>query len=195
MDSLPKIIAVTAFSLARFLDVYFYHIIVCSALLFAYNVFVRKDWDSILFEATRDGNVDLMARALQHSADVNLLAAGECTPLIIACMKGREESVRLLLEATLCKLDLCDAQGKTALHAAIQAGNEFIVRQLLDHGIDVRAFDNDGNTPLIAAASAGRVGILELLLGDGRVDVKWKNKDGLNALTGWCPNITPTSPL
>ena len=186
MESVQRSIAMTAFSLARYLDVYFYHIVISCALLIAYNVFVRKDWDSILFKAASDGNVELMATALQHSADVNFLAAGECTPLIIACMNSREEAVRLLLEtsAGACKLDLFDVNGRTALHAAVQAGNEVIVRLLLDHGADVRAFDNDGNTPLIAAATAGRVEALQLLLGTGRVDIQWKNKEGLNALIG-----------
>lgn len=186
MESVQRSIALTAFSLARFLDVYFYHIVICCALLIAYNLFVRKDWDSILFKAASEGNVGLMTSALQHSADVNFLAAVEYTPLIIACKNSREESVRLLLETTegACKLDLFDVHGRTALHAAIQAGNDVIVRLLLDHGADVRAFDMDGNTPLIAAATAARVGALKLLLGNDRVDIQWKNKDSLNALIG-----------
>lgn len=186
MESVKRSIAVTAFSLARYLDVYFYHLVISCALLIVYNVFIRKDWDKILFKAASDGNIGLMAGALQHSADVNFHAAGECTPLIIACVNNREESVRFLLEAAAgaCKLDLFDEHGRTALHAATQVGNEVIIRLLLDHGADVRAFDNDGSTPLITAATAGRVGALQLLLGDGRADIQWKNKNGLNALIG-----------
>lgn len=65
-----------------------------------------------------------------------------------------------------------NAERTQALHVAVRAGDEPLVRQLLDRGADTSAADGAGNTPLALAASAGRPGLVRLLLEHGaRLDV------------------------
>ncbi len=64
-------------------------------------------------------------------------------------------------------LDHTDAQGWTALRYSAWAGNEDIVRVLLEHGASVDLSDSDGRTALRAACFGGHVHVVELLLSYG----------------------------
>jgi ankyrin repeat protein len=60
-----------------------------------------------------------------------------------------------------------DAQGRTALHLAAEAGDTHRMETLLAAGADVAARDGYGNSPLHLAAKAGRLAAVELLLKHG----------------------------
>ncbi|KAK3317735.1 ankyrin repeat-containing domain protein, partial [Cercophora scortea] len=67
-----------------------------------------------------------------------------------------------------------DANDRTALHRAAEAGHAPVAQQLLDHSPElIRARDHEGCTPLHHAASRGRVEVLELLVRRGaKLNVK-----------------------
>ena len=54
--------------------------------------------DYLLHEACKQGNDVLVEALLSYEADVNLLDKAGSTPLIIACQKGHQHTVELLVE-------------------------------------------------------------------------------------------------
>ena len=88
--------------------------------------------------------------------------------------------------------DRRNAQGRTAL--MILAGNRMPRREvdrnavvtgaqiLIDHGADVNARDNRGNTALILASQSGATDLFRLLVAEG-ADIDAANREGRTALT------------
>lgn len=152
MDTIKYAIASTVYTLAQFLDKYFYYILTSFILLALYNTFIYKDWDALLFKAANDGNIPALEEAIKNDGDVNAQPAGECTPLMIACLKNQIEATRLLVATKRCRLELIDILGRSALYCACQAGNLEIVKFLLENNAKPRTADNHGNSPLIIAS-------------------------------------------
>ena len=67
------------------------------------------------------------------------------------------------------------------LHEAAKTGRIDAVKGLLDQGADLAALDDDGETPLTAAALAGQTATVKLLVARG-ADIKGRNKGGFTAL-------------
>lgn len=63
--------------------------------------------------------------------------------------------------------DLADGNGSTPLALAAKAGNELIVKSLLDAGADPDSRDQRGRSPLFNAASGGHYGVAIALLEKG----------------------------
>ena len=77
----------------------------------------------------------------------------------------------------------------------VVTGSVFDVRRLLSEGADVNGKDEDGVTPLMRAASAGRGDMVALMLASG-ADVQAKTSGGVSALMmaslgGYIEAITP----
>src|SRR5512143_1756482 len=77
----------------------------------------------------------------------------------------------------------------------VVTGSVFDVRRLLSEGADVNGKDEDGVTPLMRAASAGRGDMVALMLASG-ADVHAKTSGGVSALMmaslgGYIEAITP----
>lgn len=98
----------------------------------------------------------------QHAALIKLLAAGDnpnlChagrTPLTIAAAGGDSEALHLLHQAGAVVDAPRDAQGGTALHAALGAGQWRAAALLLERGADARLRDDFGNTSLHLLANS-----------------------------------------
>ncbi len=103
-------------------------------------------------------------------AGANLEAAtriGQHTPLHVASRTGRPDVVRVLLEAG-ADPRAATGSGATALHLAAQAGGAEAAAALLDHGADVDAREDTwGQTPLMFAAAANRLGPVRVLMERG----------------------------
>ena len=73
------------------------------------------------------------------------------TPLHLCCQWGIEQVVETLLEHG-ASLNAKDVEGKTPLHAAIEAGNQDIANKLIEqNGIDLCARDKAGLSPFATA--------------------------------------------
>ncbi|KAM7474587.1 hypothetical protein LguiB_021830 [Lonicera macranthoides] len=74
--------------------------------------------------------------------------------------------------------------GRNALHAAILNGKTNVIRYMLD-AKDVEGLINqtygDGNTPLHLATARKKCCIVCYLIGEGRIDLRAKNKIGKTA--------------
>ncbi|KAF8541818.1 ankyrin repeat-containing domain protein, partial [Trichophaea hybrida] len=65
------------------------------------------------------------------------------TPLIIAAQKGLAGATQLFLDLNVDK-DAKDSSGRTALHHAVESGDEATVRLLVEKGAKQDMKDNDG---------------------------------------------------
>ena len=170
--------------------------------------------------AVAKSNINLVTLLLNHNADVNSLNSDQQTPLHVAVDKGEEAIIHNLL---LKKADpsLKDLIGNTSLHLAlhikdtmsgfIKAGGSVIidhwssvpasyqpcnietVQAIIEHGADVNAVNNRGQTALWFACCDGRMELVKVLL-DKKADpnIADKNEESClhAAIHGICSSET-----
>jgi hypothetical protein len=100
---------------------------------------------------------------LTAGADIDDENVFQCTPLSCAAEKGRDYTVRLLLQRGAA-VDSVDSSGSRPLHQAAHMGNDGFIIALLDGGADIDAGDGRGATALHLAAVTGRESTVQLLL-------------------------------
>ena len=76
------------------------------------------------------------------------------TPLMIAIKKGHLNSAVSLLSAGADPNISHHETGNTALHLAVEAGNQILVKLLVVFGADLRMKNKAGKTPLLLARSS-----------------------------------------
>jgi ankyrin repeat protein len=116
-----------------------------------------------MFAANR-GFTDIVELLATASADLDLLPtdAERMPALIAAASKGHARTVAALLKLG-ARAEVVDGEGRTALMHASESGNLEVMAALLDGGADV----NGGlplGTPLVVAASSGKIAAVKLLL-------------------------------
>ena len=99
----------------------------------------------LLCEASLEGNVAVVHRALAEGADVDAAFAQGRTALILAALWGHEGVVRTLLEAGAAPNATSHNSGCAALHLAFSAP---IARLLLEAGADAGLRSDAGETAL-----------------------------------------------
>ena len=149
-------------------------------------------------------NVDLVTLLLDQSVDVNSVTIDGKTPLHIAAEKGHDTIIQKLL---ISKADpsLKDVLGNTCLHLAVQLKRETkplmqkvgasyrplpasyytcsiqTVQAIIDHGADVNAVNNRGQTALWFACKDGQDRFVKTL-SDARTDPNINDKYGDSCL-------------
>uniref|UniRef100_A0A8C6ZUP3 Ankyrin repeat domain-containing protein 7 n=1 Tax=Nothoprocta perdicaria TaxID=30464 RepID=A0A8C6ZUP3_NOTPE len=135
-----------------------------------------------------DGRTPLM-----KVRDIGNLIVGKTFPLFLCCLQavqGQQEECVAVLLAHGADPDLADAAGNTALHLAALAPNTSLAGQLLEHHalidkylyqmINCLSFLGCFRTPLMTAASGGKLNLIKLLLRYG-ADVSHKDINGWTA--------------
>lgn len=102
---------------------------------------------SLIEDAARNGDPELMRLILRMPGSVDAVKRGELTPLYHAVAFENEVATRLLLEAG-ASLQVRTSDGRTALHQAAEYGGSSLVELLVEHHADVNARDEKGRTPL-----------------------------------------------
>ena len=122
----------------------------------------QDSYQEILQQAAGVGAIHVVRNLLKRSDHASAQRAR--TPLHAACMNGRSEVVRLLLEARVAAT--CgDGAGVQPVHLAAQGGSEQVLTMLLAARAKADATTDDKQTALHWAARSGAPGaVLNLLL-------------------------------
>ncbi len=150
-----------------------------------YYFSVNKD----LWQAARQGNIELIREALDNGADISCklnkgqikqLCHDNCSPLLVASSHGHSLAVEYLLlrGSSIEETNKLDSNG---LHLASCQGHHDVLAVLLDYGADVNRVNVNGLTPLHNASRYGRVSSVKLILERG-ADTSAKNGQCLTAL-------------
>jgi ankyrin repeat protein len=112
------------------------------------------------------GHLPVMGVLLCGGAPINAVDSQGYTPLLTACSRGKE---LVMVELLRCgaQLDVRDSSGNTALHIACSSDHMGILSRLLQVPLvtaQINAANDSGDTPLYAAAKAGRHPVVQLLV-------------------------------
>lgn len=119
----------------------------------------------------------------QPGVDVNSKDRSLMTPLILACLHGREKMVLRLLQTGRIELNCADESGWTAIHYAVLWDHSACLEVLRGAtGLDWNVRDRRGRSPLLLAAGLGRVDAMEwfLSLPHELLDLTESDRDGKN---------------
>jgi ankyrin repeat protein len=107
--------------------------------------------DSPLHDAPRTGDVDRVWDLIQAGTDVSAKDTNDCTPLLLATLRGRGDVVELL-HARGADPDTSNRKGETVLSLAASAGELKICEALLKAGADGETHDHYGGFPILYAS-------------------------------------------
>jgi ankyrin repeat protein len=129
-------------------------------------------WSPLQQAALFNGNTEVIGLLLDAGADVNEATSTGATPVSIAAGAGNLAELELLLARG------GDVKGfarpgcrprHPPLVSAVRGGtgSPQLLQRLIDAGADVDAADDEGVTPVIAAAAFGRTDLIEFLVRAG----------------------------
>lgn len=104
--------------------------------------------------------------------------ADDCPPLVRALWDNDFTAAVKLMQSGVVLDDILEEDGDSFLHRAVEDGDVSMITFFLQHGcpLTLASFDYVSHTPLIWAASRGRMDILKLLIAAG-ADVNAHNED------------------
>ena len=124
------------------------------------------EYDSELFEATKNGDDELVKLLIAAGADVNKADKWGSPPLHSAAEYGHTDCVKLLIAAG-ADVNKTNEDSETPLYTAAWNGHTECVKLLIDAGADVNKADKFGETPLYKAEEGGHTECAELLRAAG----------------------------
>ena len=137
--------------------------------------------DNAIEAATMRGQTEIVRILVDAGYDVNRPTPSGSTCLNDAALKGQKKVAQLLLDHG-ANVNAADSSGAFALHNAAIGGDAEMVEMLLAHGAEIDARDRESDaTPLMLAASLGRVNAVRALLTHG-ASPALKDKQGRTAL-------------
>ncbi|XP_030632055.1 arf-GAP with coiled-coil, ANK repeat and PH domain-containing protein 3b [Chanos chanos] len=147
---------------------------------------------ALLYKASLAHNLPLMAEALAHGADVNLVSVEDerKTPLIQAVIGGSLVACELLLQNG-ADVNQRDMRGRGPLHHATCLGHTGQVCLFLKRGASQTEIDDDGQDPLTIAVQAANADIVTLLR-LARMNEEMRESDGPFGQPGQYPSSSPT---
>lgn len=143
----------------------------------------REEW-SPLAVACATGNWRIARLLLERGARIEP-EGGRSALLAAAGGEDDAAGVELLLRYK-ARLDVSDAQGRSALGIACARNNVDIAAALLAAGADPNGRDASADAPLLCAAKAGHTGIIRLLGERANLDRDVVDAEGRNALALAC---------
>ena len=97
---------------------------------------------------TIDPSLDLCRQLKDHNVLLTKKDLHARQSLHLACQLGNYELVSLLLESSQLNINAVDDANRNCLFYAITSGNDKLVDLLIEHGVNIKARDIVGDTPL-----------------------------------------------
>mmetsp|Transcript_38339 Transcript_38339/g.92739 ORF Transcript_38339/g.92739 Transcript_38339/m.92739 type:complete len:205 (-) Transcript_38339:187-801(-) len=106
---------------------------------------VLSDEESQLFALVSTNDADALKGFMDSNSDTNINVKGKGgqTPLMFAVLSGRDQAVKVLLEAG-ADTTIGEKDGYTPMHGAGFQGRAAIAKLLVDHGLDPFDTHKDG---------------------------------------------------
>uniref|UniRef100_A0A3Q0SF90 Arf-GAP with coiled-coil, ANK repeat and PH domain-containing protein n=1 Tax=Amphilophus citrinellus TaxID=61819 RepID=A0A3Q0SF90_AMPCI len=147
---------------------------------------------ALLYKASKARNLPVMAEALAHGADVNLVNEEDegKTPLIQAVIGGSLIACEFLLQ-NAADVNQRDAKGRGPLHHATYLGHTGQVCLFLKRGATQNDGDEDGQDPLSIAVQQANADIVTLLR-LARMNDEMRESEGPFGQPGQYPISSPT---
>ena len=143
----------------------------------------NNDNKTALHEAAQFARSESVEVLIKHGANVNALKKADWTPLMLACTKINENSLKTV--ETLLKhgslVNYRNKDGWTVLHLISREGDVDILNLLLKFGLDLGIKSRNGRSALHVAALHGNVNVMKRLL-ELNVDVNDTDTCGNTAL-------------
>jgi ankyrin repeat protein len=122
----------------------------------------------IVLEVAATGDVALLQHLQQASYSIDFVSATGDTVMLAACRSGSLEMVNNLKAAKLpLNKSVQNHEHVDLVMCAAQSGNVNMVSMLLEEGLDVNTVCDSGMTPLLFAAQAQDIQMVEFLLMSG----------------------------
>jgi len=151
---------------------------------------VDNDGNTAFTYAARSGNIPLLKKLLEKGikpTDTALLNASQGSRRETNTI----ETYKYLVEEVKIKATAQNKAGQNVLHILAGKPNQTeIIKYFLAKGVDVNKADKEGNTPIMAAASAREIAALELFLPNAK-NINAQNLKGESALTNAVKSGTP----
>uniref|UniRef100_A0A3Q3IIC7 Arf-GAP with coiled-coil, ANK repeat and PH domain-containing protein n=1 Tax=Monopterus albus TaxID=43700 RepID=A0A3Q3IIC7_MONAL len=147
---------------------------------------------ALLYKASKARNLPVMAEALAHGADVNMVNDEDegKTPLIQAVIGGSLIACEFLLQNS-ADVNQRDARERGPLHHATYLGHTGQVCLFLKRGATQNDEDEDGQDPLTIAVQQANADIVTLLR-LSRMNEEMRESEGPFGQSGQYPRSSPT---
>lgn len=111
------------------------------------NIRGENSWAPMHF-ACWIGNLNIVNLLYYNQADINAVARGGITPVMVCCIKGGIKLLNHLISMRVC-LDQTDENGNNVLHFAAKSGCVECVRALINsHKVDILLKNSEGKAPI-----------------------------------------------
>ncbi|CAJ0809757.1 hypothetical protein LMG19083_05015 [Ralstonia psammae] len=156
---------------------------VASALGGNVNVQRQSDGATPVYVAAQYGHVNAV-RVLQgeHRASLDICDRLGNTPLHAAAMNGQADVVRMLVTELGADVEARNAPGETPLWRAAERGHVGVCKLLAELRANVKTVDEEGATPLHAAAYEGQADAVRMLVTELGAEVDARQLDGTTPL-------------
>ena len=139
--------------------------------------------NSPLHAAVRCGNVNTVREMVAQRPDfyhdvTHHLTSGRGTILHSACVSGKLEMVKMVVEELKCDVSAQNKHGNTPLHVACEWGWLETVQYLVEHcGCNINAQNNREESPLTLAIKHSRTEIFKFLILKHNIDINLTTTD------------------
>ena len=109
------------------------------------------------------------------------------TPLHVAAISGKRETVLALVNEFGCNISIKGYKGRSLLHSLCVGGDTSLIRTFIcGHKADITARDDEGNTPLHVAALSGSEDVVKVLINEFGCNVNETGHLGRSLLHSAC---------